>query len=395
MICATDVATARVQGIDPSAANLCASLVHSADAIGRGPGFAASYAPGESETHVPPALATTAFVYDNALAAIALTGCGQVSRAAKIGDAILVAIHHDRTFRDGRIRNAYKAGAIAGTPALPGWWDASTKTWAEDAYQDSTATGNVAWAALALLTLRQATGHHAYSDGAKVLLDWIDTHTSTTSGYSGGFYGFDNNQKPLLWKSTEHNIDVAAAANWLSELTHDPRCREMSSRARGFVAGAFDGTHFRIGALADGRPNDAPIVLDVQLWPSMALPDAPAQWRRGLSFAEERLSVDGGFSFSGARDGVWTEGTAQAALAYRVAGDQVRAAEILQHLQSARAPSGLLYATRAPRLATGLAIGPDSTKPDFFYFPRPHLGATAWAALAALGWDPFTGKEVN
>lgn len=57
-------------------------------------------------------------------------------------------------------------------------------------------------------------------------------------------------------------------------------------------------------------------------------------------------------------------------------------------------PGGYLYATRPQVLSTGLAIGPDSKTDDFLYYRRPHLGATAWAALAALGWNPFTGKAV-
>jgi hypothetical protein len=56
---------------------------------------------------------------------------------------------------------------------------------------------------------------------------------------------------------------------------------------------------------------------------------------------------------------------------------------------------GWLRATGSPKLTTGLEIGPDSTSNDFFYFPRPHLGATAWAVLASQGWNPFIGKRVE
>jgi len=30
----------------------------------------------------------------------------------------------------------------------------------------------------------------------------------------------------------------------------------------------------------------------------------------------------------------------------------------------------------------------------FTYAHRPHLGATAWAALAAQRWNPFTGRRL-
>jgi hypothetical protein len=54
----------------------------------------------------------------------------------------------------------------------------------------------------------------------------------------------------------------------------------------------------------------------------------------------------------------------------------------------------LLNATRTGRLTTGLSIDPTGTVPDLFYYRRPHLGATAWAALAETGWNPFIGKRV-
>lgn len=127
----------------------------------------------------------------------------------------------------------------------------------------------------------------------------------------------------------------------------------------------------------------------------MAIADAPADWRRALAFVERRLAVAGGFDFDGDRDGVWVEGTAQAALAYRMAGQPQRAGDLLAGVIADRSRSGLLYATRGARLTTGLAIDPEGTTPDFFYFPRPHLGATAWAALAAIGWNPFTGRRVE
>jgi len=64
--------------------------------------------------------------------------------------------------------------------------------------------------------------------------------------------------------------------------------------------------------------------------------------------------------------------------------------ELLTTIAKHFAPAGFVYATREPRITTGLAIGSDSTSADFYYYRRPHLGATAWAALAARNWNPFT-----
>jgi hypothetical protein len=51
--------------------------------------------------------------------------------------------------------------------------------------------------------------------------------------------------------------------------------------------------------------------------------DFQAEYRAWRS-AAAHLAVDDGFDFNGDRDGVWVEGTAQASLAYRIAGNPVR-----------------------------------------------------------------------
>jgi hypothetical protein len=386
--------------MDEPAASLCASLAAAVDtaAAGSGPVFVASYRPADDETTLPPELASTAFTYDNALAAIALTACGDVARARRIGDAFLAAISRDRTFQDGRMRNAYRAGVVGPGPVLlPGWWDAGHNRWAEDAYQDSSATGNVAWAALALLTLHEATGKADDLAAARRLMAWIEDRTRGEDGYRGGTFGFDPGQSAIAWMSTEHNIDVAAVAAWLYRLAGAAADKTAFERARAFVARAFEPQQgrFLIGTTPDGALSSGPVVLDVQLWPWMAITDAPTDWRRALAFAERRLAVDGGFDFDGDRDGVWVEGSAQVALAYRIAGQPARARDLLAGLMADRSASGLLYATRNAKLTTGLAIEPEGKTPDFFYFRRPHLGATAWAVLAATGWNPFTGRRVE
>ena len=114
-------------------------------------------------------------------------------------------------------------------------------------------------------------------------------------------------------------------------------------------------------------------------WPWMAVAEAPAVWRSALGFAQTHLSVDNGFDFNGDGDGVWVEGTAQAALAYRFSGNATQRDRLLAGLKGDRTQSGLLNASRTARLTTGLSIDPagSTTVPDFFYYRRPHLGATA------------------
>jgi hypothetical protein len=384
---------------------LCSALASAVDAAGgdkAGPVFLVSYAPGPYRQDLPPALRQSAFTYDNALAAIALSACGGRERARRIGDALLHALAQDRTFRDGRIRNAYRAGPLdAGPPALPGWWDARQNLWAEDAYQDGTATGNVAWAALALLTLDQDAPDRRYRAGAERMLGWIIANTRderAPAGFSGGFDGFDPSQTKLDWKSTEHNLDIHAVAAWLGRLNGSAESREAARLARGFLDAAFaEGPGlFRLGTRPDGRLQTLDhLALDTQLWPLLGVATPPGAWRRAVAGAQERLAVPGGFDFNEDRDGLWVEGTAQAALTLRALGRIEDARPLLATLSGQIAPSGYLFAAREPRITTGIAVGPASTGPDFFYHRRPHLGATAWGALAALGWNPFTGRSVD
>jgi hypothetical protein len=368
-------------------------------AAGSEAAFVRSYEHADDESGLPAGLASTAFVYDNALAVIALVACGNVASATTIGNALSLAARNDRTFKDGRVRNAYRPGPVSeGPPALPGWWDDKQKIWAEDAAQDGTSTGNVAWAALALLTLHQTTKQASYLVDAEHLIDWVIANVSTGSGFRGGFHGYDPQQVKLTWISTEHNVDVYAAATWLSRLTGERKYADAASQARQFLERAFAVDHFLLGTKPDGSLADpSMLALDVQLWPWMAIPDAPAPWRSALNFAATHLAVKDGFDFNGDRDGLWVEGTAQASLAYRIAGDPRRSAQLLTTLEADRMPSGFLNATRGARVSTGLSINPTPTaaEADFFYFRRPHLGATAWATLAATAWNPFTGRKVD
>ncbi len=393
----SSVATSSVP--ESQRARYCAPLADAvaSQAAGSEAGFVRSYEQGEDESRLPAGLASTAFVYDNALAVIALVACGNVSSATTIGNALSLAVRNDRTFTDGRVRNAYRAGPVGeGAPALPGWWDGKQNIWAEDPAQDGTSTGNVAWAALALLTLHQVTKQESFLTDAEHLIDWVIANVSSGSGFRGGFHGYDPQQARLLWISTEHNVDVYAAASWLFRLTNQRKYADAASQARQFLDRAFDADHFLLGTKPDGSLNDSGMLaLDVQLWPWMAIPDAPAQWRSALNFAATHLAVEGGFDFNGDRDGLWVEGTAQASLAYRIAGDPLRSAQLLTTLDADRTPSGFLNATRAGRVSTGLSIDPTKTEADFFYFRRPHLGATAWATLAATAWNPFTGRKVD
>ena len=385
----------------------CDALVHRIAALaGDGPVFLQSYDAAGGQP-LDPALQNAAFVYDNALASIALVACGKPAEARRIADALVLASTHDRHYHDGRLRNAYRAGAASHDPLeLPGWWDAPARRWDEDAYQVGSATGNVAWAALALMTVYDATRDRRYLDAAAALMNWVAANTfdaGPPGGFVGGYFGEEPQPLRQSWKSTEQNVDAYAAFIWLAHATGDPHWTTQAGRARGFVAAMWDPHEgrFAIGTQNDGRTlNAGPSALDAELWPLIALPEGSTPgstngWDHAIDWTLQHHRAGAGLGFNAQPDGVWTEGTAQAALVLQARNRSNDAAPLWDVLLSQRSPSGLLFATPNERIRTGLAIGPVSKSADFYYFHLPHLGATAWAVLAAAGWNPFTGRRLD
>jgi len=371
------------------AARACDALAARVDAIsGDGAVLLRSYdaADGTSAPEAP-ALRSAAFSYDNAAAAIALIACGHPRQAQRIGRALLDAAAH------GNVRNAYRAGAVESPPLPNGWWDAGSNQWREDAYQDGGASGSVAWVGLALLQIEHATHDRSWGEAAHKLgiaLAAQREESSAPGGYSGGTIGFDGAPQRIGWRSTEHNIDLLALYDALAQRSGDAALGARAAHARQFVAAMWDGPsgHFWIGTQDDGVTlNRDSSALDAQLWAQLVPQRAP-DWRRALSYAEHAHAVPGGFDFNADRDGAWLEGTAQAALVYRRAARDADAGALFATLAANFAPQGLLYATREPRITTGLAAG-TAAAADFYYYRLPHVGATAWAALAATDFNPF------
>lgn len=319
--------------------------------------------------------ANAAYVYDNALAGLALLAAGDRENAARIGAALQIAQENDRFWKDGRLRNAYQAGAMTKPAKLPGWWDKAKNQWLEDPYQVGSQTGPVAWAMLLWAALGQ-------NDAANRAGDWLDDRLRAGQGFYGGFYGFEPKPLKLTWQSTEQNTDLVAAFAKLSRA-------EDSAHAAAFVRAAFDGGRgvFDAGRAPDGTVNKL-LAADAGIWPYLAglgsaasAADAITGLRRGP-----------GIGFSAASDGAWLEGTAFAALALRGQNPNLAAA-FLAVVAANVSASGYVYATIAPELGTGLTVGP-SLQPGqpaqkFDYFRRPSLSATSWAVLATFGCNPL------
>jgi hypothetical protein len=383
------------------ASTSCAALRSAAQAIpGDGPMLLPSYPSLKTQTDAASkALENVAFVYDNALAGIAFIACGEPDQARRIADALLVAAAHDPTFKDGRWRNAYRSGAVDGNKiALPGYWQSKGNYWSQDPYQVGTATGNVAWGALLLLSVYDSTHDRRYLDAVVAQLHWIQAHTTGNNppAFEGGWFGYDNAQRAQHWKATEHNIDVYAAATWANRASGDATLAQQATLAASFVQAMWDNSQHRflVGTLDDGKTlSRDKSGLDAQVWPLLAFNPHPAEWNQVWTWVDSQHRSGEGYGYRRHPDGIWTEGTAQAAAAMQASGKPVPDT-LWQLLAAQRGDGGMLYATPQPRIGTDFAIGPTSTYADFFYYHLPHLGATAWTALAAKSWNPFTGHPI-
>jgi hypothetical protein len=367
----------------------CAYLATRIDAAPSGPVFLASY-PGTTIRELKDA----AFLYDNAAASIALVGCGDIPRARRIGDAILIALDHDRYWHDGRLRNGYAAGAVATPVKLAGWWDTRQNMWVEDRYQVGSDTGNMAWAMLALLALDRMSNDPRYRAGAMRIGAWVERWRDRR-GFTGGTFGHEPTPDVLTWKSTEHNTDLAAAFRALAATTGDAHWREPANAAEGFVRTMWTRACncFVVGTGEDGATPNPFLALDAQVWPLLALPDS-TQYGGVLATLQSRLNQSGGFAYSQAREGLWTEGTAQAALLMRSVGRNAQADALDHAIAAMRTPDGGYYAASTQALPTGFMLQTDPTKPRV-YFHIPALAAAAWAALAERRFNPFTGARVR
>lgn len=369
----------------------CAALKSRVDSVSAGPEFLRSYDNANGAEPESPALRTAAFVYDNSLAVIALIACDDTPRAARIGEALRFAAQNDT-----RLRNTYRAGVAESKPLPNGWWDAAASKWVEDRDQNGTSTGNVAWAGLAMLALFESTHDSKWSVAAAKLGKWIADNTrDARPGFAGGIDGFDAAPVRVVWKSTEHNIDAAALFRRLSDDRVAGDWNAAESSARQFIAAQWDEAsgHFFIGTQPDGlTPNRDSSALDAQIWP-LLLRDVPKEWHRSLAYIKHVHAVPGGFDFNADRDGAWIEGTAQVALAYRVVGRTADAQPLFATIKAQISTSGMVYATREPRVSTGLSTTPGGGQADFYYYRVPHLAATAWAVLAAEGRNPYAAQK--
>ena len=350
-----------------------------------------------------------AYLYDSAAAIIVLSEAGAHWQARLIADAIVFAMEHDRYFNDGRLRNAYVGGnprkglgwsIFRGMEAvrMPGTW--KDGAWIEDYYAVSTSAGNMAWAILALCeAARNAPEGKAreYTAAAERAADFVLTLRSGSGGFTGGYEGWDKNQKKATYKSTEHNIDLISAfaslASLLSETDPEKAARyaAASEHARIFVLSMYDKKlHcFYTGTEDDGRTISKSVQpLDTNTWAVLALGDDFADAGLVLGFVEENMSVSEGFGFSaGYLNGIWNEGTAQMAVCYAIVGDAEAYDRVMAYLATQTAADGSITAADRDGVSTGFMV---SGTGMFWEFNKTtSLAATCWLAFAQMGVNPL------
>ncbi len=367
-------------------------------------------------------LTDIAFVYDNALAIIALLAAGDRARARAIGDALLYAMSHDETHTDYRLRQAYHANTFVN--------DNGTVHFGWEFGLVGTAVGDMSWAGIALAQLARTTKRPEYLEGAVRIGNWIQTNTHSTTGLKG--YTFGETAGLEQHKSTEHNIDVFAFFSLLRRLTGRAAWTRRAEHAWDFVervwnaADGFFWTGSDDGATINKAAGQLP--LDVQTWSWLAarqsLSGKALDWARtnlvstdtplransalsgnfslsGAVFASGSLLADptqniGGQSWNPKPDvaAVWLEGTAQLALALSdrgERGDADRADALLGQLSSAQETLGQTQKFGGTVNPGGLvaASSPLDTGFGFGYFPNLHVGATSWYLMAILETNPY------
>jgi hypothetical protein len=252
-------------------------------------------------------LMTTAFVYDNSLAICAYLAHPtreNVRRARLIGDALLFAQANDEKYTDGRVRQAYAAGPMlfyGGGPFFPGLKNENGKAAHLFPFGFSgTATGDMAWVALAFVQLYDRTRAKKYLDAAVTISLWITDKESPYryGGYHGGIQA--DGETPQRWVSTEHNIDVYALFHLLFKHTRDRRWRARAAVAGEFVRSMWNRREgFFWTGTQGGLPGEDPNVInksnipsDVQTWGLLSLREA--RFNAGLDYVTDKLwSTDG------------------------------------------------------------------------------------------------------
>ena len=336
--------------------------------------------------------------YDNALVIIAYANrkdnADSLDRARTMGDALLQMQEKD-PIGDGRLRNAYGPEHLFDANGVP-----NIQTW-------GSASGNQAWAGMALAHLAHVTEDTKYRDGALRIGEWLLRETKDTRGRGGFTGGYRSDGTKIEWKSTEHNIDMVGLFGMLHQLTKDHKWRRARKHARKFVKSMWDKKEerFHIGTKPDGVTinRDEYIPEDVQSWGYLAL--RSDRYRRALDWNIAHLEVTDNSNPSQPVVGVrfalqikkehqkkndktvWLEGTAHMALALRVSGKKKHKQKAGVYLDSIHKEQ--LHGPNADGKGIQANSGEGNSGGDDTNHTSLHTGTTAWYIMAKQELNPF------
>ncbi len=342
-----------------------------------------------AQSYVPTATfdnGDVSYTYDDAVLIAALLARGtddDKARARLLGDSLIYAQAHDAA-ADGRVRDAYHSD-----PFLKR--DGSVNVASKSSY-----TGNLVWTGIAWVQLYRATKDARYRDAALAVAAFVQANLNDSRGHGGYIGGFTAAGAPLMWKSTEHNIDAYGFFTMLAQATHDPMWKTRAKHALAFVKAMWSrrGGFYFIGTGTDGVTinHGDPTPEDVQTWSFLSTHLAAHQG--SIDWALNNLSATEG-AFDGLafeerdRSGVWFEGTAHAAAALfarNLPGDTDKAEDLVTDIEIGQAG--------APNAdGNGIdAASKDGLKTDDngdAYYASLHTGATGWYCIAKQRANPF------
>lgn len=295
------------------------------------------------------------YTYDQAIAVVAFLAKADVADARRVLDA-LAALQND----DGSWNHAY--ACTTGAPL------------AAQRY-----VGSTAWVALAIAHYESRTGDTVtYNIMGQRALNWVALWQQGDGGINGGL---DASGVPLPWASTEHNEDTynalghfgyaspqSGVRSFLDNVVWDAP-QQRWDQGRDDTLDPLDVNPLGVGALGSSGAHVYKSSLDY----CMTHLRSTQAWGTG----KKRILVDG-FDFNSDHNDIWLEGTAQMAMAFRVAGRATDSDYFLQQIVKLQQSDGGI-----PYSVKGTFNG------DFTMSTKTAVASTGWLIIAIAHMNPM------
>jgi uncharacterized repeat protein (TIGR01451 family) len=312
-----------------------------------------------------PYLFSRSWIYDDALAVIALSMEGECQAAKDTLSALAGLLD-----TDGKLGFSYNTA--------DGWFD-NTR------YR----TGAIAWVGYSFVFYQKACGDSQFQAAAESIADWVLTMQDPTTGSVKG--GPD-----VGWFSTEHDIDAYFFLRDIGLLTGNTTYLEAANRIKQSLLTNHWSPSY--GCFQQGI-NDTVKVLDAASWGALFLLSIgqPDKAESCLDFIEVNFPTTGTCDIGGVSQNisgykpnvstnlVWSEGSLGVAKAYQRAGDQAKHDGIVSEIWKMQGPnSGIVY-----------ACPPATDFPDW-----ESVAGTAWMVMLqsdqqAAFWDSYAALSVT